>query len=132
MCGMYPARSARWQTQILFRDGGYRAFDGCKDMFKYLSEMTEYEKQYRTDDIAAIYVKDFGNGKWIDAKKAYFVIDSKLSGPMGKDFIPFEDHAQAVKMATASDGRVADYSQINSDMVQSAEIMREAKTHMHD
>ncbi len=132
VCGMYPARYAKWHTQILFDDGGYRAFDGPNDMFKYLSDMAKYEKQYGLGDIAAIYVKDFGNGKWLDAKKAFFVIDSKISGPMGKELIPFKDHKQAVKIANAGGGRVARYSEINPEMIQSAGTVHTVEMHKHE
>jgi|GEM_PF-524390 len=132
VCGMYPARNAKWHTQILFSDGGSRAFDGPKDMFKYLSDMAKYEKQYAPGDIAAIYVKDFGSGKWLDAKNAYFVIGSKISGPMGKELIPFEDHMQAMKVENAGGGRVARYSEINPEMIQSAETMHQAEVHQQE
>jgi nitrous oxide reductase accessory protein NosL len=129
VCGMYIARYAKWHAQILFSDGGYRAFDGCKDMSKYLFEMAKYEKKYKSDDISAIYVKDFSNGKWIPAKDANFVIDSKILGPMGKEFVPFGDHGQAMKYAAAGGGHVVEYSQINPAMVQSATMMTTDKMH---
>jgi len=132
VCGMYPARHVKFHTQILFSDGVYSAFDGCKDMFKYLSEMGEYEKQYTPGDIAAIYVKDFSNGKWLNAEDAFFVVGSRISGPMGKEIIPFEDQMQAMKIANAAGGRVARYSEIDSDMIQSAQSMHQAEAHTHE
>lgn len=131
VCGMWAARYVKWHTQIVFSDGGYRAFDGCKDMFTYLFEMAKFEKKYTAGDIAAIYVKDFSSGKWIDAQDASYVIGSNISGPMGSELIPVENQEQAMKIVTASGGRVINYIDVTMDMIQSVEPMQHKDMHTH-
>jgi len=67
-------------------------------------------------DIAAIYVNDMGKaknwsqpeaGSWIDAKKAWYVIESKVKGGMGGDeAVPFGEEAAAKTFAAANGGRL--------------------------
>ena len=128
---MYPARFAKWQTQIIFNSGDFRAFDGAKDLFKYLFDMGKYEKEYSRSDIAVIYVRDFLNATWLKAEDAFYVAGNKIAGPMGKEFIPFSDHEQATKLIKTGGGAVFRYSQINSDLIQSFEASPKAEMHKH-
>ena len=62
-------------------------------------------------DIAAIYVTDMGQPNsdtaWIDAKTAYYVIESKfVSGMKTVDSVPFSDLAKAEAFAKENGGRV--------------------------
>ncbi|HMN77858.1 MAG TPA: nitrous oxide reductase accessory protein NosL [Burkholderiaceae bacterium] len=67
-------------------------------------------------DIAAIYVNDMGRAKnwaqpepgtWIDARKAWFVIDSDARGGMGApEAVPFSDQAAAEAFQAQHRGRV--------------------------
>ncbi len=67
-------------------------------------------------DITAIYVNDMGRvkswehpepGTWVDARKAWFVIDSDRRGGMGApEAIPFSDKSAADAFRTLHNGRV--------------------------
>ena len=67
-------------------------------------------------DIAAIYVNDMAKaknwdqpeaGSWIDAKKAWYVIHSRIKGGMGGDeAVPFGDEAAAKGFAAANGGQL--------------------------
>jgi len=67
-------------------------------------------------DIAAIYVNDMARaknweqpeaGSWIDAKKAWFVIHSRIKGGMGGDeAVPFGDEGAARAFAAANGGEL--------------------------
>ena len=84
-CGMYPHRYPQWQTQIIFTDGTMAAFDGGKCMFRFLLNMQKFSPERKPEQVAAVWVKDFTTGSWIDGKAAHYVIDSKELGPMGKE-----------------------------------------------
>ena len=82
-------------------------------------------------DIAAIYVTDMSdatdadwekpltaNAKWIDAKTAHYVIESKYIGGMGtQDAIPFSDPAQAQAFAQKNGGRVVSFDQMPDSFI---------------
>lgn len=74
------------------------------------------------DDITAIYVNDMGRatnwaspepGTWIDARQAWFVIDSRRQGGMGgPEAIPFGDEEKAKAFAAENGGRVVGFDDV--------------------
>ena len=78
--------------------------------------------------ILAIYVNDMGaagatwekpgDGNWIDAQKAFFVVGSAREGGMGApETVPFATLAEAEAFAKAEGGKVLELSAITDDMV---------------
>lgn len=84
-------------------------------------------------DIQAIYVSDMakapswnkpGAANWIDARKAWFVVDSKMRGGMGaEEAVPFSDREAADRFARENGGRVVTFNAIPRDY-----ILGESKT----
>jgi copper chaperone NosL len=78
-------------------------------------------------DIRAIYVSDMGRApswdepgatNWVDARKAFFVIQSRRQGGMGAaEAVPFGERAAADTFATANGGSVVTFGQIPSTYV---------------
>ena len=78
-------------------------------------------------DIRAIYVSDMaratswedpGATNWIDARKAFFVIESRKQGGMGAaEAVPFGNREAADKFAADNGGRVVTFAQIPSAYV---------------
>lgn len=73
-------------------------------------------------DIRAVYVSDMGRApsweqpgerNWIDARQAFFVIESRKQGGMGAaEAVPFGDRTAADAFVTAHGGRVVRMSEI--------------------
>ncbi|TAH65710.1 MAG: copper resistance protein CopZ [Rhodopseudomonas palustris] len=73
-------------------------------------------------DIKAIYVSDMGRAQswdqpgetnWIDAKQAYYVIESRKQGGMGAaEAVPFGERTAADTFAAANGGRVVRFDQV--------------------
>ncbi|SEM90195.1 nitrous oxide reductase accessory protein NosL [Bradyrhizobium sp. OK095] len=73
-------------------------------------------------DIRAIYVSDMaratswedpGTTNWIDARKAFFVIESRRQGGMGAaEAVPFGNREAADAFAKANGGKVVTFAQI--------------------
>ena len=67
-------------------------------------------------DIAAVYVNDMARAKhwdqpepgmWVDARQAWFVVDSEMRGGMGApEAVPFSEEAAAQTFRAAHHGRV--------------------------
>ena len=78
-------------------------------------------------DISAIYVSDMakapnwdepGTSNWVDARKAFFVIGSRMKGGMGADeAVPFSDKNAAETFATENGGRVMAFADVPKDYV---------------
>jgi len=118
-CGMYPHRYPKWQTQVIFTDGTMSAFDGSKCMFGFLLEMQKYAPERKAEQVAAVWVKDFKTGKWLDGKTAHYVIASREMGPMGKELVPFADRAAAEEFQKAKGGAIETYANINTATLKS-------------
>ncbi|MCS3727313.1 nitrous oxide reductase accessory protein NosL [Bradyrhizobium betae] len=78
-------------------------------------------------DILAIYVSDMGKtpdwdkpgaDNWIEARKALFVIESRVKSGMGGDeAVPFSDRAAAEKFVGDNGGRIVEFGQVPWDYV---------------
>ena len=81
-------------------------------------------------NIAAIYVTDIGKaswdnpepGTWVDARQAWFVVGSDVSGGMGApELVPFGVNADALAFAEEHGGEVFEYAAIPKKMFLGAE-----------
>jgi nitrous oxide reductase accessory protein NosL len=88
---------------VVFKDGKTFGFEGARCLFIY----NTIPKRFGIDpaDIINRYVTDFKSGKMIDAKAAYFVLGSKVKGPMGYDLIPFSEKQEAEKFMAVYEGK---------------------------
>jgi copper chaperone NosL len=78
-------------------------------------------------DIRAIYVSDMGKAgswdkpgadNWVEARKALFVIGSRIKGGMGGDeAVPFSERAAAETFATENGGRVVGFAEVPRDYI---------------
>jgi copper chaperone NosL len=96
-------------------------FSSARDAFSF-TMLPEEPK-----DIRAIYVSDMAKAKnweepgpanWVDARKAFFVIDSRMKGGMGApETVPFSDRSAADKFAAEHGGRVVTFGEMPRDYV---------------
>jgi nitrous oxide reductase accessory protein NosL len=97
VCGMFVYKYPDWVGQIAFKDGSTFFFDGAKDLFKYYFNLGKYNPGKTAADISAIRVTEYYDLAPLDAKAAFFVVDSKVYGPMGKELIPFKSAEAAAE-----------------------------------
>ncbi len=95
VCGMLVSKYPNWVAVVQYKDGHAHFFDGAKDLFKYLHDLTKYAPGHRREDVAVIQVTDFYSLMRIDAQKAFFVVDSDVLGPMGHELVPLATRADA-------------------------------------
>lgn len=105
VCGMYVSKYPDFLAQIIFKDGSYAMFDGPKDMFKYYLNMKIYNPSKTKADIKSVYVNDYYTLSPVDGLKAYFVIGSDVTGPMGRELIPFAKEADAKEFMKDHNGK---------------------------
>jgi copper chaperone NosL len=96
-------------------------FSSARDAFSF-SMLPEEPR-----DIRAIYVSDMakaesweepGAANWVEARKAFFVIGSRLKGGMGADeTVPFSDRGAAEKFVSENGGRVVTFADMPRDYV---------------
>ena len=118
VCGMYPARFPRWAAQIIFADGATHFFDSPVDLFMFLAEPARFDSARSGADAAALHVADFDSGRWLDARRAVFVLGAKVRGPMrGPDLPAFADTTAAAAFAAANGGRTLHFAEIDPAIV---------------
>ncbi len=129
VCGMYPARFPRWAAQIIFTDGSAHFFDSPVDLFMFLAEPGRFDASHSAEDAAALYVANFEDGSWLDARTAVFVIEARVRGPMrGPDLPAFASTAAAQAFIAAQGGRALHFTDIDPAVVGS---LREANHGHH-
>jgi copper chaperone NosL len=108
----YPGPKA----QVVFKGGRIDFFCSLSELFELLfSEGGQH-------GIGASYVQDMGKadwnkprGHWIEARSAFYVLDSRAQGAMGPAIGAFASKQDAQAFAEREGGRVLDYSQIRPD-----------------
>jgi copper chaperone NosL len=78
-------------------------------------------------DIRAVYVSDMGKAldwsqpganNWVEARQAFFVIESNAKGGMGAaEAVPFSSRSEAEKFALAHGGKVVTFEQVPRDYI---------------
>lgn len=121
-CGMNLVEHEGPKGQILLAGRSDPVwFSSARDAFSF-TMLPEEAK-----DIRAIYVSDMakapswsdpGAGNWIDARKAFFVIDSDKRGGMGApETVPFSTRQAAEAFAGEHGGRVVSFDEVPRDYV---------------
>ena len=115
VCAMFVSKYPEWVAKVEY-DGGYYAFDGVKDMMKFVFDPKKYAgKEIK---IKRVLVTDYYNQKGIDATKAYYVIGSDVYGPMGNELIPFSSKKEAQNFRKDHKGSdVLSYQEITKSIV---------------
>ncbi len=115
VCGMFVAKYPKWAAEMVV-DGKVHYFDGVKDMMKYY--IFDGDFPYDRKKIEKMLVTDFYTLEAIPARDAYYVLGSKLYGPMGNELIPFKDEASAKNFMKDHGGeRIVRFPEITGKMV---------------
>jgi len=105
VCNMDVNMSPELTSQVKLKDGTYRFAESPKHILQYYFKNPEKIKE--------IWVRDYSTGKWIDGKRAYYVVIEE--GPMGRDLAPFKSRLKAKKFAKGK--KVYKFSEITPDFL---------------
>jgi copper chaperone NosL len=122
VCGMLVSKYPNWVAVALYRNGHAHFFDGAKDMFKYLRELSKYAPGHRKEDLVGLYVTEFYGLAKLDAHRAFYVIGSDVLSPMGHDLVPLETRADAEEFLKDHKGRrILSFEQVTADIIDEVE-----------
>lgn len=117
VCGMLVSKYPNWAAVVQYKDGHAHFFDGAKDLFKYLHDLAKYAPGHRREDIAVIQVTDFYSLQRLDAKTAFYVVDSDVLGPMGHELVPLATRADAENFLKDHKGkRILGFADVTRDL----------------
>ena len=119
ICNMDVNMSPELTSQVKLNDGTYKFAESPKHILQYYFKNKEKVKE--------IWVKDYNTGKWIDGKRAYYVVIEE--GPMGKDLAPFKSRIKAKKFAKGK--KVYKFSDITPDLLKHLDMDMKMKGHGH-
>lgn len=102
---MFVAKYPDWVGEIIYQDGTVLFFDGAKDLFKFYFEPHKFKSNKQSQDIKAIYVKEYYDLSFIEATKAFYVIGSDVYGPMGLELVPFKSEKDAKEFLRDHQGK---------------------------
>lgn len=105
VCGMFVAKYPDWVAVLRFKDGSALAFDGPRDLFTAYLDLKRYAPGRSPADVAAIEVKDYYSLRVVDGFRATFVLGSDVTGPMGRELVPFADAGDAAAFLKDHQGR---------------------------
>ncbi len=120
VCGMYIAKFPRWAAKVVLKGKKELYFDGCKDMFKFLQNPSNYG--YKDVKIRKILVNDYYHQIAIPAKRAYYVIGSDVLGPMGNELIPFRYKRDAKTFLKDHKGKkILKFNEVSAEVIKELE-----------
>lgn len=117
VCGMLVAKYPHWVATIVYKDGHAHHFDGAKDLFKFWFDPPKYAAGHSRKQMTRIAVTDYYNLQPTDAKTALYVIGSDVLGPMGHEFVPLANMADAEDFMKEHKGkRILRFDQVTKDL----------------
>ena len=101
-CGMKPAKYPQHKSQIQGKDGKVAHFCSTHCMFKYMRGEEQDAKEKVNPFL--IWVMGMDSNSWISGRTAYYVVGSKVKGPMGPEALPFNMQSEASRFAKSHGG----------------------------
>lgn len=119
VCGMFVAKYPNWLASLTMSSGDRKHFDGVKDMMAFYFSPQKYGAKPGAS-ITDLKVNDYYTLSPMDARKAFYVIGSDVTGPMGNEFIPFVDKAAAESFSKDHQGKsILTFQEITAEQVES-------------
>ncbi len=106
------------KAQIVWTDKNRSYYCEVREIFYEINDTIKNKR------IKKIFVQDFSNikwgsyiDKWIEAEKAYYVVDSKKDGAMGVTYVPFSNIESAKSFMTEYGGKLLKFNQIDKHVL---------------
>jgi nitrous oxide reductase accessory protein NosL len=110
VCNMVPARYPKFNAQLIMADKKRFHFCSTQCLFLFLQEPGKYG--VATAEVGDVWLHDQVSGRYIFAKNAYYVVGSKVHGPMGPEAIAFDLKSEAADFAKTNNGQVLKFEKV--------------------
>lgn len=114
-CGMYPSKYPQHRAQILTSDGKTQHFCSTRCLVNYQADPKQYSK--RPPMAKAVWVTVYPDGDYDYADGLYYVVGSKVLGPMGMEALPFRKKVDAHSFAKKEGGKVMRFNEVKPAML---------------
>ncbi len=115
VCHMYPARYPKNRCQLVDAHKTIYHFCSTQCLFAFLKDPKAFAKK----DVKpmVIWVTDYPSGAWISAKTAYYLVGSKIQGPMGYEAFAFDKNAEALSLSHKEGGNVLMFPEVSIEKI---------------
>lgn len=119
VCQMYPARYPKNRCQLIDKEKAIHHFCSTQCLFQFLKD----PKPFVSKDVSPmmIWVTDYPSGSWISAKTAYFLVGSRVQGPMGQEALAFDKNAEALSLSRQESGDVLMFKEVSFEKIKPKE-----------
>jgi copper chaperone NosL len=115
VCNMKVAKYPEHDCQILLADNSSIHFCSTQCLINYVADPGQYVDKPAASEM--IWVKVFPSGDYENAIGLYYVVGSKLFGPMGREAIPFRSKQAAEALVSEEDGKIVRFEELTPQMV---------------
>lgn len=121
VCAMKVNAADEWTAEIYYNDGTKLMFESPGDMLAFYTAPGKYKvppAQQDRANIMRVAVKDYQTRQAIDGQQAALVYGSRVTGPMGPDFLAFTRRNDADAFIAANGGQLLGLNEVTPEMVQ--------------
>lgn len=110
VCNMIPAKYPDFNAQLIMADKKRYHFCSTQCLFEFMQAPRKHGAT--TDEVGDVWLHDRGSGRYIFGRNAYYVVGSKIHGPMGPEAIAFDLKSEAAEFAKANSGQVVKFEKV--------------------
>ena len=115
VCNMKVAKYPQHDCQILRKDNSSIHFCSTQCLINYNADPGQYVKKPVASKMT--WTKIYPNGGYESAIGLYYVVGSKLLGPMGREAIPFRSKKAAETLVSKQGGKIVRFNELTPQMV---------------
>ncbi len=111
----------KFNAQLQTTKGKIHHFDSIECLVKWI-------EQNKDIGIKNAWVKDYPSGKWVEYKKAFYLVSKNLPSPMGAYLSSYETLEEAQKIQKEKDGQIHEYKDLSNYL---KSLNKDEKHHHH-
>lgn len=122
--GMILMDHAGPKAQIIWKDGKRTFYCDVREAFTVWLDPIQQKR------INQFFIQNFDSlewgahtGNWINAKAAYFVIDSRKRGAMGLSYVPFSKKSEAETFQKKEGGKVVTFDEMTATVLEESQML---------
>lgn len=110
VCNMIPAKYPDFNAQIIMADKKRYHFCSTQCLFEFVQDPRKHGAG--TAEMGDVWLHDRTSGRYIFGRNAYYVVGSKVHGPMGPEAIAFDLKSEASEFAKANNGQLLKFEKV--------------------
>lgn len=110
VCNMIPSKYPKFNAQLIMADKKRYHFCSTQCLFEFMQDPRKHGAT--TGEVGDVWLHDQVSGRYIFGRNAYYVVGSKVHGPMGPEAIAFDLKSEAAEFTKANNGQVLKFEKV--------------------